>query len=134
MTFNAGDVIAVYKKDGDWWTGKLNNVTGIFPSNYVTKIEVITVEFNLVCVCVIVFVFVLTNQTTVPVQTNPVAVDTSTGVSAAAVTSALESMNAANTQLDNEVSQINVEMKTGGERPFDTSMTANAQVCGFFFH
>lgn len=40
LTFNAGDVIAVYKKDGDWWTGKLNDVTGIFPSNYVSKIEV----------------------------------------------------------------------------------------------
>lgn len=74
----------------------------------------------------------MTNQTTVPLQTNAVAVDTSTGVSAAAVTSALENIDAVNAQVDNEVSQINVEMKTGGERPFDTSMTANAQVCVFF--
>lgn len=40
LTFNAGDLIAVYKKDGDWWTGKLNDNTGIFPSNYVQKVDV----------------------------------------------------------------------------------------------
>ncbi|CAH0548139.1 unnamed protein product [Brassicogethes aeneus] len=41
LTFNAGEMIAVVKKDGDWWTGKLGNSVGIFPSNYVQKVDVI---------------------------------------------------------------------------------------------
>jgi hypothetical protein len=40
LTFNAGDVITVTKKDGDWWTGKIGNTVGIFPSNYVQKVDV----------------------------------------------------------------------------------------------
>ncbi|XP_008190947.1 intersectin-2 isoform X1 [Tribolium castaneum] len=40
LTFNAGDVITVVKKDGDWWTGKIGNTVGIFPSNYVQKVDV----------------------------------------------------------------------------------------------
>ncbi|XP_044270711.1 intersectin-1 isoform X3 [Tribolium madens] len=40
LTFNAGDVITVVKKDGDWWTGKIGNNVGIFPSNYVQKVDV----------------------------------------------------------------------------------------------
>lgn len=39
LSFNAGDVVAVLKKEGDWWTGKLGDVVGIFPSNYVQKFE-----------------------------------------------------------------------------------------------
>ncbi|XP_064117346.1 intersectin-1-like isoform X7 [Macrobrachium nipponense] len=35
LTFNAGDVILVVKKEGDWWTGIINQNVGIFPSNYV---------------------------------------------------------------------------------------------------
>lgn len=27
------------KKDGEWWTGVLNGKTGVFPSNYVQKME-----------------------------------------------------------------------------------------------
>lgn len=42
LTFNAGEVITVLKKDGDWWTGKLKNNIGIFPSNYVQKIDVVS--------------------------------------------------------------------------------------------
>ncbi|CAH1112689.1 unnamed protein product [Psylliodes chrysocephalus] len=41
LTFNAGEVIGVVKKDGDWWTGKLNGAVGIFPSNYVQKVDVV---------------------------------------------------------------------------------------------
>nr|XP_023015070.1 intersectin-1 isoform X3 [Leptinotarsa decemlineata] len=41
LTFNAGEVIAVIKKDGDWWTGKLGSNVGIFPSNYVQKVDVV---------------------------------------------------------------------------------------------
>ncbi|KAL1517614.1 hypothetical protein ABEB36_001354 [Hypothenemus hampei] len=100
LTFNAGDMIAVYKKDGDWWTGKLNDATGIFPSNYVQKVDSAT------------------QQAPAP------QASADTGVSAAAVTSALESIN--NAQVDNEVSQINE--KSPVEKPFDPSAVSNAQV------
>jgi len=39
LSFSAGDKIEVIKKTSDvneWWTGRLNGVTGIFPGNYVT--------------------------------------------------------------------------------------------------
>ncbi|KAJ8314820.1 hypothetical protein KUTeg_006970 [Tegillarca granosa] len=39
LTFNQGDVIQVTKKDGDWWTGTLAGRSGIFPANYVKKME-----------------------------------------------------------------------------------------------
>lgn len=39
LVFNAGEIVAVTKKDGDWWTGNIGNRTGIFPSNYVQKQE-----------------------------------------------------------------------------------------------
>lgn len=42
LTFNAGEVVTVLKKDGDWWTGKLKNNVGIFPSNYVQKLDVVS--------------------------------------------------------------------------------------------
>ena len=39
LSFNQGDVINITKKDGDWWTGTLGDKTGIFPANYVKKME-----------------------------------------------------------------------------------------------
>jgi len=39
LTFNQGDVISVIQTDGDWWTGSKDNQTGIFPANYVKKME-----------------------------------------------------------------------------------------------
>ncbi|XP_015589739.1 intersectin-1 isoform X6 [Cephus cinctus] len=39
LSFNQGEVILVVKKEGDWWTGCIDNRTGIFPSNYVEKCE-----------------------------------------------------------------------------------------------
>ncbi|KAK5640414.1 hypothetical protein RI129_011225 [Pyrocoelia pectoralis] len=39
LSFNAGDIIAVIKKEGDWWTGKIDNNVGIFPCNYVQKYD-----------------------------------------------------------------------------------------------
>lgn len=39
LVFDTGEVIAVSKKEGDWWTGNIGNRTGIFPSNYVQKQE-----------------------------------------------------------------------------------------------
>nr|XP_006811485.1 PREDICTED: intersectin-2-like [Saccoglossus kowalevskii] len=39
LIFNAGDVITVTKKDGDWWSGYIGDRSGIFPANYVKLIE-----------------------------------------------------------------------------------------------
>lgn len=39
LTFNAGEIISVVKKEGDWWTGKIGENVGIFPSNYVQKYD-----------------------------------------------------------------------------------------------
>lgn len=41
LSFNAGEMITVLKKEGDWWTGKIGERTGIFPSNYVQKVDVV---------------------------------------------------------------------------------------------
>lgn len=37
LTFAAGEVITIIKKEGDWWTGTIGDRTGIFPSNYVQE-------------------------------------------------------------------------------------------------
>lgn len=39
LCFQVGETILVTKKDGDWWTGTIGNRTGIFPSNYVKRVE-----------------------------------------------------------------------------------------------
>lgn len=40
LTFVAGEMITVTKKEGDWWTGSIGSSrTGVFPSNYVQKAE-----------------------------------------------------------------------------------------------
>ncbi|XP_060519309.1 intersectin-2 isoform X2 [Cylas formicarius] len=104
LTFNAGDTIAVYKKEGDWWTGKLGDAVGIFPSNYVQKMDAGSgIEGAR--------------------QTEEVA--PAAGVSAAEITSALENITA-NAQVDNEVSQI-TENKIS-DRPPDAGTTAGVQV------
>ena len=35
LTFEAGELIQVVMKDGDWWTGVMGARTGVFPFNYV---------------------------------------------------------------------------------------------------
>ncbi|XP_032877202.1 intersectin-2 isoform X2 [Amblyraja radiata] len=35
LTFATGDLVLVTKKDGEWWTGVIDDRTGVFPSNYV---------------------------------------------------------------------------------------------------
>ncbi|CAI9736020.1 intersectin-1 isoform X2 [Octopus vulgaris] len=42
LTFNQGDVITVMAMEGDWWTGNIGDRSGIFPANYVKKMEVQT--------------------------------------------------------------------------------------------
>ena len=37
LSFVAGEVVTVIKKEGDWWTGVIGDRTGVFPSNYVQK-------------------------------------------------------------------------------------------------
>ena len=42
LTFNEGDMIYVTATSGDWWTGSINDQgkSGIFPANYVKKLEI----------------------------------------------------------------------------------------------
>lgn len=39
LTFNKGDIIEVTRKDGDWWSGNIGSRSGIFPCNYVKKMD-----------------------------------------------------------------------------------------------
>lgn len=41
LMFQQGDTIRLVKDEGDWWTGYLEdpNITGVFPANYVEKID-----------------------------------------------------------------------------------------------
>ena len=39
LGFKKGAEITVLKKDGDWWTGKIGDKTGMFPYNYVKTRE-----------------------------------------------------------------------------------------------
>lgn len=49
LSFNAGDMVTVVKKEGDWWTGKSGTNIGIFPSNYVQKIDTVSDSFVSIC-------------------------------------------------------------------------------------
>lgn len=40
LTFNQGDIITVTAMEGNWWTGEIGSQSGIFPANYVKKMEV----------------------------------------------------------------------------------------------
>lgn len=39
LTFHEGDTILVTQREGEWWSGCIDNRTGIFPSNYVKPKE-----------------------------------------------------------------------------------------------
>ncbi|CAF4343732.1 unnamed protein product [Rotaria sp. Silwood2] len=39
LSFDVGDRIIVLKCDGDWWTGQIGDRTGLFPNNYVQKVN-----------------------------------------------------------------------------------------------
>ncbi|CAF0815781.1 unnamed protein product [Rotaria sordida] len=39
LSFDVGERIIVLKCDGDWWTGQIGDRTGLFPNNYVQKIN-----------------------------------------------------------------------------------------------
>ena len=40
LGFDAGDLVKVVKKEGEWWTGDISGRVGVFPSNYVREAEV----------------------------------------------------------------------------------------------
>lgn len=46
LSFGAGEMVMVIKKEGEWWTGTIGNRTGMFPSNYVQKADVGTATAN----------------------------------------------------------------------------------------
>ncbi|CAH2006415.1 unnamed protein product [Acanthoscelides obtectus] len=91
LTFNAGEVIAVIKKEGEWWTGKAGDRIGIFPSNYVQKMDTTSNIAKL---------------TSNVEYASSISDAPSEGVSAEAVKTALESVTSQQSQADNEVSQL----------------------------
>ncbi|XP_050500255.1 intersectin-1-like isoform X2 [Diabrotica virgifera virgifera] len=103
LTFNAGEVIGVIKKEGDWWTGKLGNLVGIFPSNYVQKVDVNS-SANTINAAPVAAPPEPTQEPALPPMP---PMELSTGVSAEAVESALANVSA-QSQADNEVSQISL--------------------------
>ncbi|XP_071112496.1 intersectin-1-like [Haliotis cracherodii] len=40
LVFNEGDMIQVTSVEGDWWTGTIGDKTGVFPANYVKKMDI----------------------------------------------------------------------------------------------
>lgn len=59
LIFNSGDVILVSKTEGDWWTGSIGDKTGVFPANYVKKMEV---QVNLKMLKYILYFMVVTEK------------------------------------------------------------------------
>jgi len=47
LQFRVGDKIAVTNQAGNWWTGTLNGNTGVFPSNYVQPVRVMSPVSNI---------------------------------------------------------------------------------------
>jgi len=39
LTLRKGDIITIIKEHPDWWEGELNGKVGVFPANYVQKLE-----------------------------------------------------------------------------------------------
>jgi hypothetical protein len=39
LGFEAGELVKVVKKEGEWWTGDISGKSGVFPSNYVREAE-----------------------------------------------------------------------------------------------
>ncbi|KAK9738834.1 Variant SH3 domain [Popillia japonica] len=101
LTFNAGEVISVVKKEGDWWTGKIGDRTGIFPSNYVQKVDV-------------------NAATNIPADVSaPIEQEQKLSPQQE------QQVQDANAQMDNEVCQINESKEM--EKPDFASMSANSQ-------
>ncbi|GJQ83722.1 putative Eps15 homology domain protein [Trypoxylus dichotomus] len=100
LTFNAGEIISVLRKEGDWWTGKIGEKSGIFPSNYVQKVDVNGAT---------------NTSTTASVSTEEIE----------KVSAQQEQVQDVNAQMDNEVCQINESKEN--EKPDFASMSANSQ-------
>jgi len=39
LSLRKGDIITIIKEHSDWWEGEVNGVVGVFPANYVTKVD-----------------------------------------------------------------------------------------------
>jgi len=39
LSLRKGDIITIIKEHPDWWEGEINGVVGVFPANYVTKVD-----------------------------------------------------------------------------------------------
>lgn len=139
LSFNAGEMITVIKKEGEWWTGKTPNAVGIFPSNYVQKVDVVSapepfseVVFFFFCVFALVFsrcsVFLLKNtssNTAAPVAAASSTVTNTTPSIDSEAENYNQSEQNANNVIDNEVSQIN-ELKMPAEKSPDFAAMAIA--------
>lgn len=113
LSFNAGDMITVTKKEGDWWTGKIGSNVGIFPSNYVQR-----TDMNAAAVVSIAYGWLrIVTNVSEGVQTVP------TNNTEQVLSQAQDSGT------DNEVSQINDNTVQLEKSPDFASMAANTQVC-----
>jgi hypothetical protein len=45
LSFSTGDVIEVLKREGEWWQGIVNGITGYFPQSYVGDISEVRRRF-----------------------------------------------------------------------------------------
>lgn len=132
LMFNAGEIITVIKKEGDWWTGKIGDNTGIFPSNYVQKYDAAQVRYLLLInsiaskCCLLMLVFMLT-KCLMRLYFNQAATATNETTAIATTVSQQQDTANANSQIDNEVSQIN-ETRTDIETSMDFTNASNTQV------
>ncbi|XP_017772546.1 PREDICTED: intersectin-1 isoform X2 [Nicrophorus vespilloides] len=106
LTFNAGEIIGVIKKEGDWWTGKIDDRVGIFPSNYVQKMDLNATA----------------SEPPPPATTNSFNAEPKESLS-----EQLQQDAAANAQIDNEVSLINENSKPELEKTDFAVLAAQTQ-------
>jgi len=38
LSFKEGDIITILEREGEWWSGELKGVVGLFPANFVQEI------------------------------------------------------------------------------------------------
>ncbi|XP_058125707.1 intersectin-1 isoform X2 [Anopheles coustani] len=115
LVFDAGETIAVSKKEGDWWTGTIGNRTGIFPSNYVQKQEAEAMNGNQTSYDEQPSAQIEHSQTTAQTyemetkrkQSTPATTTTTTTTTPSNTQDAEDARNQA--ELDSEVSQINTQ-------------------------
>ncbi|XP_037915004.1 intersectin-1 isoform X2 [Hermetia illucens] len=113
LNFNAGEIIMVTKKEGDWWTGTIGTRVGIFPSNFVQKTDVSDNNAT----PAVQEAEITTNNTTTEVMEEKVEIhESNTGKeSLQQITSTLADDAKNQEDLDTEVSQINTQQKNADQ-------------------